>query len=67
MHTREGLAVAKTRGRLKGKQPKLTAARNTPRPAARHAVRLREAGEIVDVTISYPLSLENQMLGWSRP
>lgn len=24
-----------------------------------------KAGEIVDVTISYPLSLENQMLGWS--
>ena len=24
-----------------------------------------EAGEIVDVTISYPLSLENQMLGWT--
>ena len=34
-------------------QPELTAVRN-------------EAGEIVDVTISYPLSLENQMLGWSH-
>jgi dipeptidyl-peptidase-3 len=33
-------------------QPELAAVRN-------------EAGEIVDVTISYPLSLENQMLGWS--
>ena len=34
-------------------QPELAAVRN-------------EAGEIVDVTISYPLSLENQMLGWSH-
>ncbi|MEO6222062.1 MAG: peptidase M49, partial [Vicinamibacterales bacterium] len=25
-----------------------------------------DAGEIVDVTISYPLSLEHQMLGWSK-
>jgi dipeptidyl-peptidase-3 len=25
-----------------------------------------EAGEIVDVAISYPLSLEQQMLGWSE-
>ncbi len=33
-------------------QPELNAVRN-------------EAGQIVDVTISYPLSLENQMLGWS--
>jgi dipeptidyl-peptidase-3 len=33
-------------------QPELGAVRN-------------EAGEIVDVTISYPLSLEDQMLGWS--
>ena len=33
-------------------QPELAAVRN-------------EAGEIVDMTISYPLSLESQMLGWS--
>jgi len=33
-------------------QPELAAVRN-------------EAGQIVDVTISYPLSLENQMLAWS--
>jgi len=33
-------------------QPELAAVRN-------------EAGQIVDVTISYPLSLEDQMLGWS--
>ena len=25
-----------------------------------------ETGEVVDVTISYPLSLEKQMLGWSQ-
>ena len=34
-------------------QPELAAVRN-------------EAGQIVDVTISYPLSLEKQMLGWSQ-
>jgi DNA invertase Pin-like site-specific DNA recombinase len=39
MRTREGLAVAKARGRLKGKQPKLT-----PRQEA-HLVQLHAAGE----------------------
>lgn len=37
--TREGMAVAKSRGRLRGKQPKLTSAQE------RHLVGLVESGE----------------------
>lgn len=38
MRTREGMAVAKARGRLKGKQPKLSAAQR------RHLLELHQAG-----------------------
>jgi DNA invertase Pin-like site-specific DNA recombinase len=39
MRTREGMAVARARGRLKGKQPKLSATRQA------HLVKLHDAGE----------------------
>jgi DNA invertase Pin-like site-specific DNA recombinase len=39
MRTREGMAVAKAKGKLKGKQPKLTPAQQ------KHLVKLHEAGE----------------------
>lgn len=39
MRTREGMAVAKARGRLKGKQPKLTKSQR------QHLLQLHEAGE----------------------
>ena len=39
MRTREGMAVASSKGRLKGKQPKLSATRQA------HLVKLHDAGE----------------------
>jgi len=39
MRTREGMAVARARGRLRGKQPKLSATRQA------HLLKLHEAGE----------------------
>jgi DNA invertase Pin-like site-specific DNA recombinase len=39
MRTREGMAVARAKGKLKGKQPKLSATRQA------HLVKLHEAGE----------------------
>jgi len=39
MRTREGMAVAKAKGKLKGKQPKLSAAQQ------KHLVKLHQAGE----------------------
>ncbi len=39
MRTREGMAIARDKGRLRGKQPKLTARRQ------KHLVELHEAGK----------------------
>jgi DNA invertase Pin-like site-specific DNA recombinase len=54
LRTREGMAIAKAKGKLKGKQPKLSAAQQ------RHLVKLRREGEHTIAGLA-------ELFGVSRP
>ncbi len=69
MRTREGMAVARAKGRLRGKQPKLSASQR------RHLLTLHHAGEhtqaelfSVSRTTVYPRSIEDPawLLPWDQ-